>query len=100
VEYLPIEIKNNNNDVEIRKYTIFLGTDNGVILYPKYLHKNYLYPTNTILIPIIGNNIGECKLKIVIKFEEKTKLPVLDIYRNVLFIKVNKGINILRIYNK
>ena len=94
VEYLPIEIRNNNNDVEIRKYTIFLGTDNGVILYPKYLHKNYLYPTNNILIPIIGNNIGECKLKIVIKFEEKTKLPVLDIYRNVLFIKVNKGINL------
>ena len=94
VEYLPVEIRNNNNDVEIRKYTIFLGTDNSVILYPKYLHKNYLYPSNTILIPIIGNNIGECKLKIVIKFEEKTKLPVLDIYRNVLIVKVNKGINL------
>ena len=94
VNYLPIKIHNNNNDVEIRKYTIFLGTDNGVILYPKYLHKNYLTPTNTILIPIVGQNVGDCKLKIIIKYEEKTNKPVLDLYRNVLFVKVYKGINL------
>ena len=94
INYLSIKIHNNNNEVEIRKYTIFLDADNNVLLYPKYLHKQYLTPTNTILIPIIGLNIGECKLKIIIKYEEKTNKSTLDLYRNVLNVKVYKGINL------
>ena len=94
LNYLSIKIHNNNNDIEIRKYTIFLATDNDIILYPKYLHKNYLMPTNTILIPIIGIKVGETRLKIIIKYEEKTKQPVLDLYRYILMIKVYKGINL------
>ena len=94
INYLIIKIHNNNNDIEIRKYTIFLGADNDILLYPKYLHKNYLTPTNTILIPIIGLKVGECKLKIIIKYEEKTNKSSLDIYRNVLSIKVFKGVNL------
>lgn len=94
INYLSIKIHNNNNEVEIRKYTIFLEADNNVLLYPKYLHKQYLTPTNTILIPIIGLNIGECKLKIIIKYEEKTNKSTLDLYRNVLNVKVYKGINL------
>ena len=94
INFLNIKISNNNNDVEIRKYTIFLGTDDDIILYPKYLHKNYLIPNNTILIPIIGLNIGETKLKIIIKYEEKTNKPVLDLYRHVITVKVYKGINL------
>ena len=94
ISYLNIKISNNNNDVEIRKYTIFLETGDDIILYPKYLHKNYLMPNNTILIPIIGLNVGETKLKIIIKYEEKTNKPVLDLYRNVLTVKVYKGINL------
>ena len=69
-----------------------METDNNLIIYPKYLHNNYLNHNNSILIPIIGQNIGECKLKIIIKFEEKTKDSFLDIYRNVITIKVFKGI--------
>jgi len=94
INYLSIKIHNNNNEVEIRKYTIFLEADNNILLYPKYLHKQYLTPTNTILIPIIGMNIGECKLKIIIKYEEKTNKSTLDLYRNVLNVKVYKGINL------
>ena len=94
MNYLPIKINNNNNEVEIRKYTIFLGTDDNILLYPKYLHKNYLTPNNTIIIPIIGLNVGETKLKIIIKYEEKTNKPVLDLYRHVINVKVNKGINL------
>ena len=92
IYYLPIKILNNNNDIEIKKFTVFLETDNDLIIYPKYLHNNYLNHNNSILIPIIGQNIGECKLKIIIKFEEKTKDSFLDIYRNVITIKVFKGI--------
>ena len=94
INYLSIKIHNNNNEVEIRKYTIFLEADNNVLLYPKYLHKQYLTPTNTVLIPIIGMNIGECKLKIIIKYEEKSNKSTLDLYRNVLNVKVFKGINL------
>ena len=94
MNYLPIKINNNNNEVEIRKYTIFLGTDDNILLYPKYLHKTYLTPNNTIIIPIIGLNVGETKLKIIIKYEEKTNKPVLDLYRHVINVKVNKGINL------
>ena len=94
LNYLSIKIHNNNNDVEIRKYTIFLESDNDIILYPKYLHKNYLMPSNTILIPIIGLKVGETQLKIIIKYEEKTNKPVLDLYRYVLIVKVYKGINL------
>ncbi len=94
MNYLNIKIFNNNNEVEIRKYTIFLETDDDIILYPKYLHKNYLTPNNTILIPIIGLNVGETKLKIIIKYEEKTNKSVLDLYRNVIKVEVFKGINL------
>ena len=94
MKYLSIKINNNNNEVEIRKYTIFLGTDDDILLYPKYLHKNYLTPNNTILIPIIGLKVGETKIKIIIKYEEKTNKPILDLYRNVISVKVYKGINL------
>ena len=94
IYYLPIKILNNNNDVEIKKYTVFLETNDDLIIYPKYLQNNYLNNINSILIPIIGNKIGECKLKIIIKFQEKSKDQILDIYRNVITIKVYKGINI------
>ena len=94
IKYLKIEINNNNNEIEIRKYTIFLEDDKNILLYPKYLHKNYLIPTNQVLIPIIGEKEGETKLKIIIKYEEKTKKPVLDLYRNVITVKVNKGVNL------
>ena len=91
---LPIKIVNNNNDIEIKKYTVFLETNDDIIIYPKYLLKNYLDSNNTILIPIIGQKVGECRLKIIIKYEEKIKSSNLDIYRNVISIKVHKGINI------
>ena len=94
ISYLPIKIINNNNDNEIKKYTVFLETDNDIIIYPKYLHNDYLNNINYILIPIIGRNVGECRLKIIIKYEEKIKSSNndLDIYRNVISIKVYKGI--------
>jgi len=92
IYYLPLKILNNNNDIEIKKFTVYLETDNDLLIYPKYLHNNYLNHNNSILIPIIGQNIGECKLKIIIKFEEKTKDSFLDIYRNVITITVFKGI--------
>ena len=94
IKYLDIEINNNNNEVEIRKYTIFLEDDNNILLYPKYLHKNYLIPINKILIPIIGVKVGETKLKVIIKYEEKTNKAVLDLFREVISVKVNKGINL------
>ena len=94
IKYLDIEINNKDNEVEIRKYTIFLEDDKNILLYPKYLHKNYLTPINQISIPIIGKKIGETKLKIIIKFEEKGTKSVLDLYREVITVKVYKGINI------
>ena len=94
ISYLPIKIINNNNDNDIKKYTVFLETDNEIIIYPKYIHNDYLNNINYILIPIIGKNVGECRLKIIIKYEEKIKSfnNDLDIYRNVISIKVSKGI--------
>ena len=94
IYYLPIKIMNNNNDIEIKKFTVFLQADDDLILYPKYLYNYYLNSNNFILIPIIGNRIGECKLKIIIKYEEKIKNSNLDLYKNVIAIKVCNGINI------
>ena len=93
--YIPLKINNNNNNIEIKKYTVFLESNDDLIIYPKYLHNNYLGDNNnSILIPIIGNKIGECRLKIIIKFEEKLNNANLDLYRNVILIKVYQGINL------
>ena len=94
INYLPIKLINNNNDNEIKKYTVFLEADNDIIIYPKYIHNDYINNINSILIPIIGKKFGECRLKIIIKYEEKTKTSNIDLYRNVISIKVVKGINL------
>ena len=94
INYIPIKIINNNNDFEIKKFTIYMEANDDKILYPKYLHKNYLNSNNSVLIPIIGNKKGECKLKIIIKYEEKLNSRNLDIYRSVISIKVIEGINL------
>ena len=94
IYYLPLKIMNNNNDIEIRKFTVFLQADDNSIIYPKYLYNNYFQNNNFILIPIIGNRFGECKLKIIIKYEEKINNSNLDIYINVLSIKICNEINV------
>lgn len=93
IEFIPIKIMNNNNDIEIRKFTIFFGNNNN-ILCPKYLHQNYFSQEINLLVPIVGVKRGECKLLIIIKFEEKASKNILELYRNVLTVNIMKGANL------
>ena len=94
IYFIPIKILNNNNPIEIKNFTIFFDTNDDIIIYPKYLDNNYLNNNNLIYVPIVGKEAGECLLKIIIKYKEKILNSDLDLYRNIIMIKVIKGANI------
>ncbi len=93
IYYLPVQILNNYKDNEIKKFTIYLYSDDENLLYPKLVYnENNLTENNIIYIPIVSLTSGKKSLNILIKFEERKEY--IEVKRFLINFNVVKSINL------
>ncbi len=93
IYYLPIQIFNNYKNNEMKKFTIYLLSDDETLLYPKLVYnENNLTENNIIYIPIISLTSGKKSLNILIKFEERKEY--IEVKRFLINFHVLKSVNL------